>query len=75
VRTNPDPDDGITVAFTHGTILFVNAHCPNIFVAAQFLEAQAGMIGMVGKDPLDSARRGAYARIQCFVGTPETGTG
>ena len=49
VGAKPDPDDGVAASLADRPVLFVDAHGPDVVVAAQFLEPKRGMARIAGE--------------------------
>ncbi len=71
VRTDPNPDNRVTVALAHSPVLLVDSHGPDVVIAAQFLETEGGMLRVFGKNPVRPARSLTHARVQRVVRSPE----
>ena len=62
-------------AFSHGAILLVDPHRPNVLVSAKLLETQGRVAGIGQKQPIGAARGLASTGIQPIVSAPEAGPG
>ncbi len=75
VRANPDPDDGVAASLAHGPVLLVDADGPDMVVAAERLEPERGVSGVLGEDAVGTPGGFAGARVERPVGPPEAGAG
>jgi len=56
VRTYPNPDNRIAVAFANGAVLFVDANRPDVIVPSELLESERRMIGILREECVSAPR-------------------